>query len=1070
MLAKLYETHSKYAKSEVIVTKQGYLSYALQLANTLPYEISDLKHTRMKGNIIAFLDDIKHERLSTRHICDGVVQFEAAIECQAKDILPSSNDGETSLQLDAPNFHIDAIQPAVNSFVHLVLKTSRKELPPAVFLTTEFNYERSPYEAPESLDKTMIVLIKGLESLMQIYARLPTNKPLQRWAHIAVATNFLHAPPTDTLGRPAAADPSDMENEDATPAEHSPKRQSSGRPSDHQESHVDYKSCSLGMLIEQSYGVREDCHEDQGRPGYKRAFANWEMFLAGFTLDRECDQNFRARLSQPQRSSAHLLIEWWNDEFGLGARTPQAFKALKAASRTGQLENDAFQLFGITPSAIADQRRNHYLQRFLFDCSGPPYHTVMFQLFQLEFLPCHYFGTLAVKTLMNRRQQAARLAACQRVSLRCYKALPGDVAWFSGANMGSAAYDDKKGDLTVNENTMARKTSNLPKPQSEPDHSRDVSENSAQDDPISRPLHLEKRYLHAEETETLKRALFQQSGSRIGASLAPCDWLEDVDVSEDLPHYLWDVENRNTVLAGKLPGIVEYTAVSHTWGRYQYRDYGEFPKVYLDGLKEWSLPQNSKFKVEQLPNILASIPFGTPYVWFDLVCIPQEPTDERLITISKREIGRQAKIFRRARFAVAWFNDVNSWKSMNAAICRLSLNFLQEGYADGFPRSILDLPAINNDSNLELFDDASEMNDMPEDSMNRWFSSLWTLQEVCLRPDMRLCNKEWEVLDAGKNGNLHIGMDDLVALAAGGQFQANAWEDVAEAGTRRLEIAEPSTSNRFVAQSKATDQLWELLDLSGLEHLLNASRTTILTLGNQRYCERNRAEAIMSAVGITDWFGPFQQEAGDRGPPSKSPEYPLVFVREAARKLGAEFYASHLAEGELLEMLVLSLQPAGLPREGVGSMVPFTSSLLSRAPSTAEGFTGSDHPTVWDWKILEDRSVEIRKAAILSYTGQARSGNRDLTCACVAPSPNEPNLLLVKQWLKLDLDAWIDSFLPGTRNYAVCLHCGFGVVDGILLKELSSGELIKVGTYHITKPNAYKLFQPGIYNVNWRVL
>ena len=1025
----------------------------------------------MKGTITEFLDDIKHERLSTRHICEGVVQFDAAIECQATDMLPSSNDGESSLQLDAPNVHSNAIQPAVNSFVRLVLKTSRKELPPAVFLSTEFNYERSSYEALASLDMATTVLIKGLESLMQIYARLPTKEPLQRWAHIAVATNFLHAPSTNTLGRPAAVHPPDMgldENEDATPAEHSPKRHRSEDPSDHTESHLDHKYCSLGMLIEQSYGVREDCHEDQGQPGYKRAFANWEMFLASFILDRERHQNFKARLSQPQRSSAGLLIEWWNDEFGLGARTPQAFKALKAASRTGHLNNDAFQLFGITPSAIADQRRYHYLQRFLFDCTGPPYHTFMFELFQLEFLPCHYFGTLAAKTLMNRRQLAARLAACQRVSLSCYKALPGDVAWFSGADMGSALNDGKKGVLTANENAMAGKTSNLPVPQSEPPSN--ASENSAREDPISRLLHLKKSYLDPGETETPQRAIFQDSGSRIGASLSPCGWLEDIHVSEDLPHYLWDVERRKTVLAGKLPGMVEYTAVSHTWGRYQYRDYRDFPKVYLEGLKEWSLPQNSKFKVEQLPNILASVPFGTPYVWFDLVCIPQEPTDERLITISKNEIGRQAKIFRRAKFAVAWFNDVNSWKSMNATICRLSLSFLQEGYEDNFPRSILDLPVLNHDSNLELFDDASEMNDMPEDCMNPWFSSLWTLQEVCLRPDMRLCNKEWEVLAVGKERNLHIGMDDLIALAAGGRFRANAWEDVAEAGPGRSETVEPSTSNRFVARSRATEQLWELLDLSGLEHLLNASRTTILTLGNQRYCERNRAEAIMSAVGITDWFGPFQQAAGDIGAPSKSPAYPLVFVREAAGKIGAEFYASDLAEGELLEMLVLSLQPAGLPREGVGSMVPFTSSLLSRAPSTAEGFTGSDHPTVCDWKILDDKSVEIKKAAILSYTGQSRSGNRDLTCACVAPSPNEPNPLLVKPWLNLDLDAWIDSFLPGTRNYAVCLHCGFGVVDGILLKELSSGELIKVGTYHITKPDSYKLFRAGIYNVNWRVL
>ena len=55
--------------------------------------------------------------------------------------------------------------------------------------------------------------------------------------------------------------------------------------------------------------------------------------------------------------------------------------------------------------------------------------------------------------------------------------------------------------------------------------------------------------------------------------------------------------------------------------------------------------------------------------------------------------------------------------------------------------------------------------------MNRWFSSLWTLQEICLRPDMRLCNKNWEVLAVGEHEQLHVGMDDLIALSEGGTFQ-----------------------------------------------------------------------------------------------------------------------------------------------------------------------------------------------------------------------------------------------------------------------------------------------------------
>jgi hypothetical protein len=44
---------------------------------------------------------------------------------------------------------------------------------------------------------------------------------------------------------------------------------------------------------------------------------------------------------------------------------------------------------------------------------------------------------------------------------------------------------------------------------------------------------------------------------------------------------------------------------------------------------------------------------GTRYVWFDLFCIPQEGGE-----IMAREIARQALIFRNAKVAVAWLNDI----------------------------------------------------------------------------------------------------------------------------------------------------------------------------------------------------------------------------------------------------------------------------------------------------------------------------------------------------------------------------------------------------------------------------
>lgn len=1027
----------------------------------------------MKGNIIAFLESIKVGQTSGLNIYEAITLFEEALDRQLDRPRPSSGDGRGFHHPGVGEANSSALLLAVNSFILLVLKTTGKELSPPVFLTTEFIYGGETVEAPQGFD---VALVAGLESLVQIHAGLHTAEPLQRWARIAIAANLVRVGPDDGLDRPvdelqdlAVSHSLELEKDEVSKTEPSKNLHSDGHLNVSQDP-VDQQSYSLGMTLEQCYGLRKDCVEDETQPGYKRALSNWNMLLLSFLVDNGETQDVRAKLSPSQRTSFWLLIEWWLDEIGLDSWTSQAFKALDSAARTGYLDGDALQAFGIEPVAIADKDRNRYLQRFLHDSSAPPYHASMFRLFQMEFLPCHYSKKLATRALIHSRQQAAKLAACQRLSVACSTPLHANRARRSSLGMGDLGYQDKHAVGNAERPTIATGSESLPLRLDLVDDHVEATEPPFPQSLLRKLSRIEKNCLSSEEIDRLKQATSLKSGLRAGASWSPCEWLEESNVSEDLPHYLWDIKGRKTVLTKDLSGPVEYTAISHTWGRYKKKDYTKFPKIYLDGLKKWSIPQNSKFEVKQLPDILASVPFNTPYIWFDLVCIPQEPTNERLTFISAQEIGRQAKIFRRAKIAAAWFNDIDTWKGINAALSRLSNHFLQEGHADGLPQSSQDPPGLDCDRNLELFEDASEANEDPEDFMNRWFSSLWTLQEVCLRPDMRLCNKHWEVLAVGEHEQLHIGMDDLIALSNGGSFQTNAWEMVAEEDLQTSQNSKSSAVGRINLRFKATEQLWELLDLTGLEHLLNASRSTILMLGNQRYCQDNRAEAIMSAIGVTDWFKPFERGTRGQEAPYQPSEYPLNFVREAATKLGAEFYASSLAEGELLEMLVLSLKPTGTYREGVGSMVPFTSSRLSRIPSFVEGFAGPDHPTVSNWEILPDKSVKVPGAAILSYTGQSRSRDRNLSCVCVAPDTEEPISLLVKVRTRVNLDAWIDSFLPSTRNYAVVLHHGHGVLDGILIKELSSGELIKVGTYHLTRPDVYKSIEPEIYRVNWRVL
>lgn len=1038
----------------------------------------------MKGNIVQFLEDAKSGKVPCISFLEAISQFERSIarEPDPSNLRPADHVQSDEAQRTQPRYE-DILGVAVESFVCLTQKTTEKEISPLVFLGTDISYEN---KAGKFLDGPQTALLLGLESLTQIYARSPTLAPLQRWANIAVASNFLPIPPKDGEKSSLSQAPNDFfssipsnPGQEVTHDDGSSPNSPEVALLQHQRELAQLwtgkRTSPLGFMVEQYHGVRRDCMEDEQMPGYRRALCNWNLFLSNFALDENRHRDFRATLSQSQLTSARLLLEWWMEDIDLDMKARRAFQAIVNASYTGRLDHNAFSLFGISAPAPHEQKREHYLQQLIFDFSGPPYHALMFRLFQMEFLPCHYFNVTSRQVLIKEREAAVKLAACQRISLHCYKSLLKEC----GFSFQKKDEENEKNytNMNIEEESSMVNSEVVSSPSlllQRPSHV-ETAEHHAAGTLGTGLSHFAKKDLSKKEVERIERAILPEPGLRIAATLHPCAWLDDVDPLMDLPYYLWDVKRRQRIITCELGESIEYTAVSHTWGRYQYEDTTNFPPVYLDGVQGWGIPQNSKFKVEELPNILALIPFDTSYVWFDLVCIPQRPTEKRLIQISEREIGRQAKIFRRAKFAVAWFNDIDDWKGVNAAIRRLSLHFLQQGRDTEMPRSVLDLAAPHSETALELFADNTDASDGPEDLMNRWFSSLWTLQEVCLRPDMRLCNKRWEVLVVGESGEVRIGMDDLVALAEGGIFQANNWNVVQAVGavhqgsvtTRNSELVAPG---RIDVASESVKQLWELLDLTGLEHLLNASRCTILTLGNQRYCRANRANAIMSAVGVTDWFTSRETEHADGENSTNASEYPLAFVREAASKLGAEFYGSNLAEGELLEMLVLSLKPPGARRSGAGSMVPFSSSPLSRTPSLTLGFTGTDHPAVSTWNVLPDMSVEIRSAGIVSFTGQPRSGNRRLNCSIAGPEIREPVSLLVKRNAQEDLDSWVDSFLPNTRNFAVSLHHGPGESDGILLKELSSGDLIKVGTYHLTGPDARRDAVPETHQVNWRVL
>jgi Heterokaryon incompatibility protein (HET) len=252
----------------------------------------------------------------------------------------------------------------------------------------------------------------------------------------------------------------------------------------------------------------------------------------------------------------------------------------------------------------------------------------------------------------------------------------------------------------------------------------------------------------------------------IGVCIQPCPWLETCSTDEGMPYFLWDVQQRRTIVVEQLPGPPEYICVSHTWGRWRKK---EEPSLQIPGVP-WLVPQNSKFEVISLPTQIERA-FKSGYVWFDLLCIPQDGSERALI-----EISRQADIFGNAASVVAWLNDVKSWSVMQDILTWFGLFYLHTNVAvkDG-EYHVPDLPQPEEAiyKNMELYDWTSgDVAALPiiegvEETQTiaapmPWFTSLWTLQEVCLRPGLVLCTKDWEPLTI--RCGILVTLDQLIAL------------------------------------------------------------------------------------------------------------------------------------------------------------------------------------------------------------------------------------------------------------------------------------------------------------------
>lgn len=117
-----------------------------------------------------------------------------------------------------------------------------------------------------------------------------------------------------------------------------------------------------------------------------------------------------------------------------------------------------------------------------------------------------------------------------------------------------------------------------------------------------------------------------------------------------------------------------YDAISNTWGRYRLNSTLEKPHIKpikIDGV-DWEIPRidDSHFTVYQFEELIrrsiepssytgrnpAFTPSKSEFVWLDIACINQTPNHPQMAV----EIGRQARIFRKARRVLIWLNQATS--------------------------------------------------------------------------------------------------------------------------------------------------------------------------------------------------------------------------------------------------------------------------------------------------------------------------------------------------------------------------------------------------------------------------
>ncbi|KAI0454251.1 hypothetical protein F5B21DRAFT_476434 [Xylaria acuta] len=215
---------------------------------------------------------------------------------------------------------------------------------------------------------------------------------------------------------------------------------------------------------------------------------------------------------------------------------------------------------------------------------------------------------------------------------------------------------------------------------------------------------------------------------------------------ENWPHRLLHVGTMTShVRQGKntYNGVSEprYNVLSYTWGFFVDQSATATP-LPVHGIN-WPIPRikPDHFSANTFRRAIEYVALGCKrppcdWVWVDIACIPQAHPGEgpEAIEIRGQEIGRQVEIFKRAEEAFAWLSSLrldNLFESKQKLTTFLDIVVcVNEG----------DVGLTSPNDLLRHWSEVGRLSRSYEQWMRRildhpWLQSLWTLQEMVLRPD-----------------------------------------------------------------------------------------------------------------------------------------------------------------------------------------------------------------------------------------------------------------------------------------------------------------------------------------------